>query len=221
MPDTSTRSGPNPDTLHPMDAYPAATFLRPLAQAQGVLNVQIGRFSYYDDRDERGDFFTHNVLYHFDFIGDRLIIGDFCALAYGVQIFMNGGTHAMSGFSTYPFNIFGHGWDNGFDPDTWTREHKGDTVIGPDVWIGREAVLMPGVTIGAGAIIAAHSVVTGDVRPYAVVGGNPARELRRRYDDTTIDRLLQIAWWDWPQDRITRNLNAIRGANLAALETPE
>ena len=207
---------PNPDTLHPMPDYPACTFLRPLAE--GRANVEVGRFSYYDDRDEAGDFFTRNVLHHYDFIGDRLVIGPFVAIAYGVQIHMNGGTHAMGGFSTFPFNIFGGGWEDGFDPATWTAEHRGDTVIGPDVWIGTEARLMPGVTIGAGAIVAAGSVVTGDVRPYAVVAGNPAREVRRRFEDATIERLLALAWWDWPDDKIDRALDAIRGADLAALE---
>lgn len=207
---------PNPDILHPMEAYPPATFLRPLAE--GRSNVQVGPFSYYDDRHQTGDFFDRNVLHHYDFIGDRLIIGGFVAIAYGVQIHMNGGTHAMGGFSTFPFNIFGGGWEEGFDPETWSVEHKGDTVIGPDVWIGTEARLMPGVTIGAGAIIAAGSVVTSDVRPYAMVGGNPAREIRRRFDDETVERLLRLAWWDWPTDKIDRNLNAIRGAAIAALE---
>ena len=97
-------------------------------------------------------------------------------------------------------------------------EHRGDTVIGADVWIGHQAVLMPGVQIGPGAIIAAHSVVTRDVAPYTIVAGNPAREVKRRFDPATIDRLLDIAWWDWPAERITRNLDAIRGADIAALE---
>ena len=207
---------PNPDILHPMEAYPPATFLRPLAE--GRSNVQVGPFSYYDDRHQTGDFFDRNVLHHYDFVGDRLIISGFVAIAYGVQIHMNGGTHAMGGFSTFPFNIFGGGWEEGFDPETWSVEHKGDTVIGPDVWIGTEARLMPGLTIGAGAIIAAGSVVTSDVRPYAMVGGNPAREIRRRFDDETVERLLRLAWWDWPADKIDRNLNAIRGADIAALE---
>jgi virginiamycin A acetyltransferase len=210
---------PNPDTLHPMESYPAATFLRPLAV--GLPNVDVGRFAYYDDRHETGDFFSRNVLHHYEFIGDRLVIGTFTAIAYGVQIHMNGGTHAMGGFSTFPFNIFGGGWEKGFDPATWTAEHRGDTVIGPDVWIGTEARLMPGVTIGPGAIIAAGSVVTRNVRPYAVVGGNPARELRRRFDDMTVERLLAVAWWDWSVERIDRNLNAIRGADIAALEAAE
>ena len=207
---------PDPDRLHPMDAYPPATFLRPLAE--GRPNVAVGRFSYYDDRYQTGDFFTRNVLHHYDFVGDRLVIGDFVAIAYGAQIFMNGGTHAMGGFSTFPFNIFGHGWEEGFDPTTWTAECKGDTEIGPDVWIGTEAVLMPGVRIGAGAVISARAVVTRDVPPFAIVAGNPARVVRHRFDPDTTRRLLAVAWWDWPVEKITRNLNAIRGSDLGAIE---
>ncbi len=207
---------PDPDRLHPMDSYPPATFLRPLAVNRP--NLEIGRFSYYDDRHRTGDFFTRNVLHHFDFVGDRLIVGDFVAIAYGVQIFMNGGTHAMGGFSTFPFNIFGHGWEDGFDPATWEAENRGDTVIGSDVWIGTEAVLMPGVHLGAGAIVSARAVVTRDVPPFAIVAGNPARVLRHRFDPDTTRRLLAVRWWDWPVERITRNLNAIRGNDLDALE---
>jgi virginiamycin A acetyltransferase len=165
----------------------------------------------------RPTFFTRNVLHHFDFVGDRLVIGPFCAFATGCRIVMNGANHAMGGFSTYPFNIFASGWEEGFDPATWTAENRGDTVIGADVWVGAEAWIMPGVTIGPGAIVAAKAVVTRDVAPYAVVAGNPAREVRRRFDDATVAALLDIAWWDWPADRITRNLNAIRGRDLAAL----
>ena len=210
-------AGPDPDTLLPMKPdYAGTVFLRPLARGLG--NVTVGRYSYYDDKDETRDFFSRNVLHHFDFIGDHLTIGPFCAIAHGVRIFMNGGTHAMDGFSTFPFNIFGHGWEDGFDPATWTAMHRGDTVIGPDVWIGNRATLMPGVTIGAGAIIGAEAVVTRDVPHYAVVAGNPARVVKRRFDDATVDRLLHIAWWDWPEQRISRNLNAIRGADIAALE---
>jgi virginiamycin A acetyltransferase len=209
-------TGQSPDTLHPMDGFPRIVFLRPLAR--GRANVEVGEFSYYDDPEHATEFFDRNVLHHFEFLGDRLVIGRFVAIATGVKILMNGGTHAMTGFSTYPFNIFGHGWEEGFDPATWQAGYKGDTVIGADVWIGTDAVLMPGVTIGPGAIVAARSVVSRDVPPYALVAGNPARVVRRRFDDESIGRLLRIAWWDWPIEKIGRNLRAIRGADLAALE---
>lgn len=213
-------TGPDPTTLTPMAPnYGGTVFLQPLAE--GRVNVTVGAFSYYDDQDETRDFFTRNVLHHYDFIGDHLHIGPFCAIAHGARIFMNGGTHAMYGFSTFPFNIFGHGWEEGFDPATWTAVHKGDTRIGADVWIGNSATIMPGVTIGAGAIIAANATVTRDVPPYAIAAGNPAQTVKQRFDDSTIARLLEIAWWDWPVDKITRNLNAIRGADLSALEAAE
>lgn len=207
---------PRPDQLHPMPGQPRVVFLKPLAADRR--NVTVGDFTYYDDPDAATAFFDRNILHHFDFVGDRLTIGPFCALATGCRIVMNGANHAMGGFSTFPFNIFGHGWEQGFAPATWTAEYRGDTVIGADVWIGSEAWILPGVTIGPGAIIAAKAVVTRDVAPYTVVAGNPARPVRDRFPPDTVARLLDLAWWDWPVDKITRNLNAIRGADLAAME---
>ena len=131
---------------------------------------------------------------------------------------MNGANHAMGGISTYPFQIFGKGWEAGFDFQTILDGVKGDTRIGNDVWIGEKATIMPGVTVGDGAVIAAHAVVTKDVPAYAVVGGNPARTIRMRFSDDAIRRLLEIAWWNWPADRISRNLGAIRGGDIDALE---
>ncbi|HEU0221213.1 MAG TPA: CatB-related O-acetyltransferase [Paracoccaceae bacterium] len=191
------------------------TFLRPLAS--GRRNVEIGAYTYYDDPDAPEAFFERNVLYHFDFVGDKLIIGPFCALATGARFIMNGANHAMRGFSTYPFNIFGRGWEEGFDPATWAAENRGDMVIGADVWIGYEALILPGVRVGPGAIVAARSVVATDVPPYAIVAGNPARLVRLRFDEATIAELLSLAWWDWPVERITAALGAIRGDDLAAL----
>ncbi|MBL9058808.1 MAG: CatB-related O-acetyltransferase [Mangrovicoccus sp.] len=209
-------AGPSPDVLHPLPGFPRVAFLKPLAQ--GRANVEVGEFAYCDDPDDATAFFDRNVLYHYDFVGDRLVIGRFVALAAGVKILMNGGSHPMTGFSTYPFNVFGGGWEAGFDPNSWAAGNRGDTVIGADVWIGTEAMILPGVTVGPGAIIAARTVVSHDVPAYAVVAGNPARVTRHRFDAATIERLLAIAWWDWPLDRISRNLDAIRGADLAALE---
>lgn len=208
-------NGPDPDERHPMPGFPRVGFLQPLAI--GRANVSVGRFTYYDDPAGPEHFFERNVLHHYDFVGDRLIIGSFCALAAGVTFFMNGANHAMAGFSTYPFNIFGKGWERGFDPATWAVENRGDTIVGSEVWIGDGALVMPGTRIGDGAVIAARSVVAGEVAPYAVVGGNPAREIRLRFDAETVASLLGIAWWDWPVERISRNLDAIRGQDLAAL----
>ena len=206
---------PDPDALIPLPAAPGLVYLR--RQAEGRVNVSAGRFSYFDGLPEGPNFFDANVLYHFDFVGDRLTIGDFCALARDVRFIMNGANHAMGGISTFPFNIFGGGWEDGFDPATWAEGHRGDTVVGNDVWLGRDVTVLPGVTIGHGAIVATGTMVTRDVRPYAIVGGNPGVELRRRFDDATVERLLDIAWWDWPLERISRTLDAIRGADVARL----
>jgi virginiamycin A acetyltransferase len=195
--------------------HPRVGFLKALVDAE---NIEIGDFTYYDDPEGPDKFVERCVLHHYPFIGDRLVIGKFCAIAEGARFIMNGANHAMSGFSTYPFNIFGHGWEEGFDVGTWEAENRGDTVIGNDVWIGMEAVILPGITIGDGAIVAAKSVVTHDVPAYAIVAGNAAKVVKMRFDDKTVKRLLKVAWWDWPRDRIGRNLDAIRGADIEALE---
>ncbi len=202
-------AGPDPLAPHPMPGHPRVGFLKAFVTRP---NIVVGDHSYYDDPEGPEHFQDRNVLYHYEFTGDRLVIGKFCALAAGVRFIMNGANHAMGGFSTYPFTIF---------PD-WQAPmpefpSRGDTVVGNDVWIGWEAAVMPGVTIGHGAIVAARAVVTKDVAPYSVVAGNPAVEVRRRYDDATVAALLNVAWWDWPADRIQRNLAAITGADLEAL----
>jgi virginiamycin A acetyltransferase len=211
----SEMDGPKPEIKHPIDMHPRVGFLKSLVTAP---NIEIGDYTYYDDPEGPDLFQSKCVLHHYEFIGDRLIIGRFCAIAEGARFIMNGANHVIGGFSTYPFNIFGHGWEKGFDEQVWRDEVRGDTVVGNDVWIGMEAIVMPGVTIGDGAIVAARSVVTHDVPAFAVVGGNPAKMVKMRFDRRTIERLLEIAWWDWPADKITRNLDAIRGHDLAALE---
>lgn len=208
-------TGPNPNIKHPIPMHPRVGFLKALVEAE---NIVIGDYTYYDDPDGPEKFVEKCVLHHYPFIGDKLIIGRFCAIAEGTRFIMNGANHAMSGFSTYPFNIFGHGWEEGFDVATWEKENRGDTLVGNDVWIGMEAVMMPGISIGDGAIVGAKSVVTHDVPPYAIVAGNPARVVKMRFDDATISRLLKVAWWNWPAEKISRNLNLIRGADIAALE---
>ena len=179
-------------------------------------NIIVGDYTYYDDPEDAENF-ERNVLYHFPFIGDKLIIGKFCAIARGVRFIMNGANHKTSGISTYPFQIFGNGWEKVM-PGPGELPYKGDTVIGNDVWIGYDALIMPGIKVGNGAIIAARSVVTGDVPAYAVVGGNPAKVIRYRFDDDTIARLNAVAWWDWPVEQISRNLPLISGGEIAALE---
>ncbi len=207
--------GPDPLDPHPMPGFPRVGFLKPLATAP---NVEIGDYTYYDDPAGPEHFLEKCVLYHYDFVGDRLVIGRFCALAEGVTFIMNGANHATGGFSTYPFNIFGKGWEIGFDPQSWADELRGDTVVGNDVWIGMQATILPGVTIGDGAIVAAKAVVSADVPPYAVVAGNPARVVKMRFDAATVARLRAVAWWSWPVERISRHLDAIRGADIDRLE---
>ena len=206
--------GPSPETRHPMGGATHTVFLKTVITRP---TIEVGDYTYYNDPDHAAEFEDRNVLYHYDFIGDRLVIGRFCALATGVRFIMNGANHDMSGLSTYPFNIFGNGWETGFDPAGILAGLRGDTTIGNDVWIGRDATILPGVAVGDGAIIGAMSVVASDVPPYAVVAGNPARVVRYRFDEVTIATLLETTWWTWPADRIARNLDAIRGADPEAL----
>lgn len=205
--------GANPNEKHPMKGFSQICFIKNTVSNP---NIIIGDYTYYDDLEDSENF-ERNVLYHFPFIGDKLIIGNFCALATGVKFIMNGANHKISGFSSYPFQIFGNGWEK-VTPQPGELANKGDTVIGNDVWIGYEAVIMPGVEIGDGAIIASKSVVTKDVLPYSVVGGNPAKEIKKRFADDVIEKLLEIAWWNWDIEKITRNLEQIVGGDIEALK---
>jgi len=205
--------GPNPHTLYPMPDFPQVCFLK---NAITRPNIEVGDFTYYDDPDGIENF-EKNVLYHFPFIGDRLTIGKFCAIGRGVKFIMNGANHQMNGISTYPFFIFGNGWGTS-RPAADELPYKGDTSIGNDVWIGYDTLVMPGVTIGDGAIIGARSVVTADVPPYAIVGGNPARLVRQRFDADSVRRLLAIAWWNRSMPWISQHLDQIRGGDIDALE---
>lgn len=195
-----------------MQGFPQVGYLKNFITSP---NIEVGDYTYYDDPDGP-EHFEKNVLYHFDFIGDKLIIGKFCAIAKNVTFIMNGANHKSTGFSTYPFFIFGNGWEKSA-PQPGDLPFKGNTEIGNDVWIGYNATIMPGVKIGSGAIIASKSVVTNDVPAYAVVGGNPAKIIKKRFDDKTINALLSIAWWDWSSDKITAHLDAITQNNLDLL----
>jgi len=204
-------AGPDPSARFPIPAAPTMVFLKPVVSHP---QIEVGEFTYYhDDEDPLG--FEKNVLYAFPFIGDRLLIGKFCAIASGATFMLNGGNHHTETLSSFPFGIFGQGWEAAL-PDHWPN--KGDLVVGHDVWIGQGAVLTPGVKIGSGAVIAARSVVTADVPPYAIVGGNPARVIRMRRSAEEIERLLALAWWDWPVEKITRLAPLIAAGDLAALE---
>lgn len=205
-------TGPEPRSPHPIAPFPQVCFIRNTVRSPNIL---VGDYTYYDDpEDPEG--FERNVLYHYPFLGDRLIIGRYCAIARGARFMMNGANHRMSGFSTYPFQIFGQGWERVM-PRLEDLPFKGDTVIGDDVWIGTEALILPGTRIGVGAIVGARAVVGSQVPPYAIVAGNPARVIRQRFPDETIRALLEIAWWNWDAEKVSRNLERIIGADLEAL----
>lgn len=195
-----------------MEGFPQVCFIRNTVRNP---NIIVGEYTYYDDPDGAGDF-ERNALYHYPFIGDKLVIGKFCAIARGAKFIMNGANHKLSGISTYPFQIFGNGWEKVM-PEPGDLPYKGDTVIGNDVWIGYEALVMPGVTIGNGAIVSARSVVASDVPAYTIVGGNPARPIRQRFDPETNARLESLAWWHWPVEVITRHLGLIVSGDIDAL----
>lgn len=194
---------PNPNTLYPLPNYEQLCFLKNIIQNP---NIVVGDFTYYADFEDVRNF-EKNVKYHFDFNGDRLFIGKFCSIAHGAEFILNGGNHQTDAASSYPFDIFGGEWAGAMGGRRYP--HKGDIVIGNDVWIGYRAVIMPGVRVGDGAILAACSVVTKDVAPYTIVGGNPAREIRKRFDEATIEKLLALKWWDWPIETITEKVAAL------------
>lgn len=197
---------PDPTLLNP-DSRPDLTnvvFLKALVRNEFI---EIGEFTYYDDPHDPTAFETNNVLYNYG--PEKLIIGKFCALAAGSRFIMPAGNHPMIGVSTYPFTMFGGDWLERTKDDFLSIPSKGDTVLGNDVWIGRDATIMPGVRIGDGAIVATGAVVTSDVPPYAIVGGNPAKVLRTRFSEREIELLQRIAWWDWPVEAITEQVRTI------------
>lgn len=182
-------------------------------------SIKIGDYTMYNDfvHDPR-DFERNNVLYHYPINGNQLKIGKFCSIACGAKFLFTSANHAMNSLSTYPFPIFFDEW--GLDvkniTDAW--DNKGDIIIGNDVWIGYEAVILSGITIGDGAIIGTRAVVTKDVPPYTIVGGVPAKPIRKRFDDVTIARLLELKWWDWSEERIRANLEIIQSGRIIELK---
>lgn len=178
-------------------------------------NIIVGDYTMYNDFvNDPTEFEKNNVLYHYPINGDRLIIGKFCSIACGAKFLFNSANHSLTSLSTYPFPIFFEEW--GLERAQVTRawDHKGDIVIGNDVWIGYEAVILAGVTVGDGAIIGTRAVVTKDVPPYTIVGGVPAKPIRKRFPDDTIADLLALWWWDWPEERIAAHLNAIQSGQI-------
>jgi virginiamycin A acetyltransferase len=204
---------PDPMTVHPVEGQPRVVFLRPLVKAP---NISVGEYTYYDDPAAPLEFEQRNVLYAYG--PERLEIGRFCALAEGVRFVMSGANHAMIGPSTFPFGIFGGIWADTTMDLVMSAGSRGDTVVGSDVWLGYRSVVMPGVKIGHGAVVAACSVVVGDLPPYAIAGGNPARVLRGRFPPDEVATLLRAAWWDWPVELVTEHARTIMSGTAAELE---
>ncbi len=209
-----TEIGPDPNQPYPIADQRRVCFIKNFIKS---LNIIVGDYSYYDDPIDPENF-EKNVLYNYG--SEKLIIGKFCAIATNVKFIMNGANHKLDGISTYPFPIFSNGWETAMNL-LIELPSKGDTVIGNDVWIGYESVIMPGVKIGDGAIIAAKSVVVKDVPAYTVVGGNPAGLIKQRFSDAEVAQLLQIRWWDWEIDKISRNINLIMQSDIKALSNTE
>ncbi len=202
---------PNKDIKFPLENYDRLCFLKNVVKNP---NIIVGDYTYYDDF-ENAENFEKNVKYHFDFVGDKLIIGKFCMIASDVKFIMNGANHLTNALTTYPFAIFGNGWDKAMDNKSYPR--KGNINIGNDVWIGYNATIMAGVTIGDGAIIATNSTVIKDVEPYSVVGGNPAKEIKKRFSEETISKLLELKWWNWDIERITKNIQNLTDNEIEKL----
>lgn len=182
-------------------------------------NISVGDFTMYNDFvNDPLLFEKNNVLYHYPINNDKLKIGKYCSIACGAKFIFNSANHTLSSLSTYPFPLFFEEW--GLDKKDVTKswDNKGDIVIGNDVWIGYEAIILSGVTIGDGAIIGARAVVTKDVPPYTIVGGVPAKAIKKRFSEDTISRLLDIKWWDWPEDRVSINLKEIQNGDIDRLK---
>lgn len=208
-------TGPDKDKIFPLTNYDRLCFLKNIVKNP---NIIVGDYTYYDDF-ESVDNFEENVKYHFDFVGDKLIIGKFCMIASDVKFIMNGANHLTNSMTTYPFAIFGNGWEKAMHGKNYPK--KGDINIGNDVWIGYNTTIMAGVSIGDGAIIATNSTVIKDVEPYSIVGGNPATEIKKRFTDDKIKRLLELKWWNWDIGKITKNIQILTGNNIDELDLSE
>lgn len=203
---------PNKENKFPLENYDRLCFLKNVITNPNIL---VGDYTYYDDFENINNF-EKNVKYHFDFVGDKLIIGKFCMIASDVKFIMNGANHLTKSISSFPFAIFGEDWKNAMDGKSYPT--KGDTEIGNDVWIGFNSTIMPGIKIGDGAIIATNSTVTKNVEPYTIVGGNPAKEIKKRFEKEQIDKLLEIKWWNWEIEKITENVQNLTNENLDFLK---
>lgn len=205
-------SGPDPNSIYPNENVRQVVYIKNVITRP---NIEVGDYTYYDDVNGAERFEEH-VTHHYEFLGDRLIIGKFCAIGKGIEFVMNGANHRMNSVTTYPFNIMG-GWER-FAPSLEELPLKGDTIVGNDVWIGQNVTVMPGVHIGDGAIIAANSVVTRDIPAYCVAGGNPCRVIRRRFDEALTKYLLKLRWWDWDAKKIFRSMDALCSGDLEKIK---
>lgn len=204
---------PDPNAVFPNE-YQTTCFIKNVVTAP---NISIGDYTYYDDPADPTAFERNNVLFNWPEFGDRLVIGKFCAIASGTRFIMGPANHRTSSVSTYPFAVFGGAWAQRLPPHLAQLPFKGDIVVGNDVWLGRESVILPGVRIGDGAIVAAYSVVTRDVAPYTVVGGNPAKPIKARFYPELIALLLAVRWWDFPPERLTAFLPVLCDSDLQAV----
>ncbi len=195
---------PDPNVIHPINGYYNEIYVKPTVKNP---NIIVGDFTYIADSD-----FESHVTHHYEWIGDRLIIGKFCQIASGVEFVMNGANHQMNAVTTFPFYTL-DGWDME-PPAKADLPLKGDTVIGNDVWIGQNAVILPGVHIGDGAIIGANAVVGSDVEPYTIVIGNPSRLLRHRFDPELTELLLKFKWWDKEIEEINSLIPILTSSDL-------
>ena len=205
---------PDHTRVYPRTGDPQTVYLKNVVDDPAI---QVGAFTIYNDfvRDPR-DFQKNNVLYHYPINHDRLYIGKFCSIACGARFLFNSANHTLRSLSNYTFPIFYEAWGHGMSPaEAW--DNKGDIVIGNDVWIGYDAVIMAGVTVGDGAVIGARAMVTKDVPPYTIVGGVPARPIRKRFPDETVKALLRLRWWDWPLEQIAEGMQYIQHGDLEAL----
>ncbi len=202
---------PDKNKIFPLEHHDKLCFLKNIIKNP---NIIVGDYTYYDDLEDVHNF-EKNVKYHFDFVGDKLIIGKFSMIASDVTFIMNGANHLTDAISAYPFTIFGHDWADAMEGKTYPV--KGDTIIGNDVWIGHHATIMPGVKIGDGAIVASYALVAKDVEPYTIVGGNPAKALKKRFSEEKIAQLLELKWWDWDIEKITRHVKDLTGKDVGKL----